>query len=139
MTNKEENTKTVDWYLFDAKDEVLGRLASKIAFILRGKHKSSFAPHLDMGDYCVVINADKFILTGKKEEQKRYYKHTGYIGNLKEFKVKDLKEKQPGEVLRRAIYGMLPSNKLRDLQLKKLKIYSEDTHPHKEIKFKNQG
>lgn len=137
--NSVKTNQELNWYYFDASGKALGRLSSEIACILRGKHKPTFSPNLDMGDYVVVVNADNFILTGKKEEQKRYYKHTGYIGNLKEFTVKDLKEKKPGDILKRAVYGMLPDNKLRDKQMKKLKIYSSSEHPHKEIKFINQG
>lgn len=135
MPNK--NIENREWYLFDAKDQVLGRLATQIADLLRGKKKVNFMPNSDTGDYVVVINADNFILTGHKEEQKRYYKHTGYLGNLKTFTVADLKKDKPGEVLRKAVSGMLPMNKLRPIFLSRLKVYAESTHPHDGITFKN--
>jgi large subunit ribosomal protein L13 len=128
-----------DWYLIDAKDKALGRVATEIADLLRGKKKVDFAPNADKGDYVVVINADKFVLTGKKEETKRYYKHTGYLGNLKTTTVAELKEKKPGEVLKKAVTGMLPKNKLQDEFLGRLKVYADETHPHANVKFKNQG
>jgi len=124
--------KEVDrkWYLVDAKDKVLGRLATQIAMRLRGKHKPIFTPHADTGDFVVVINADKVTLTGKKWDKKIYYRHSGYIGGLKEITAKKLLEKKPRDILRFAVKGMLPKNSLGRRQLKKLKIYTGSTHPH---------
>ena len=118
------------WYLVDAKDRVLGRLATQIAMRLRGKHKPSFTPHADTGDFIVVINANKVTLTGRKWDKKFYYRHTGYIGGLKEISAKKLLEKKPEDILRFAVRGMLPKNSLGRRQLKKLKIYSGSEHPH---------
>ena len=119
-----------DWYLVDADDKVLGRLASRIASILRGKEKPIFAPHVDTGDFVVVINAPKVRLTGRKLNDKMYYSHSGYPGGLKATAVKDLLEKKPEEVIRKAVKGMLPKNRLGRMQLKKLKVYRSHTHPH---------
>ena len=118
------------WYLIDAKDKVLGRLATQIAIRLRGKHKPIFTPHADTGDFIVVINADKLRLTGKKLDKKLYYRHSGYIGGLKQITAKKLLEKKPEDILRFAVRGMLPKNSLGRRQLKKLKIYSGSDHPH---------
>jgi len=118
------------WYLVDAKDRVLGRLATQIAMRLRGKHKPIFTPHADTGDFIVVINANKVTLTGRKWDKKIYYRHTGYIGGLKEISAKKLLEKKPEDLLRFAVRGMLPKNSLGRRQLKKLKIYSGSEHPH---------
>lgn len=118
------------WYLVDARDKVLGRLATQIAVRLRGKHKPIFTPHADTGDFVVVINADKLILTGRKWDKKIYYHHTGYIGGLKQISAKKLLEKKPGDILRFAVKGMLPKNSLGRRQLKKLKIYTGPDHPH---------
>jgi len=118
------------WYLVDAKDKVLGRLATQIAMRLRGKHKPIFTPHADTGDFVVVINADKVTLTGKKWANKIYYRHSGYIGGLKQISAKKLHEKKPEDILRFAVRGMLPKNSLGRRQLKKLKIYTGADHPH---------
>jgi large subunit ribosomal protein L13 len=118
------------WYLVDAKDRVLGRLATQIAMRLRGKHKPIFTPHADTGDFIVVINANKVALTGRKWDKKIYYRHTGYIGGLKEITAKKLLEKKPEDILRFAVRGMLPKNSLGRRQMKKLKIYSGSEHPH---------
>jgi len=118
------------WYLVDAKDRVLGRLATQIAMRLRGKHKPVFTPHADTGDFIVVINANKVTLTGRKWDKKFYYRHTGYTGGLKEISAKKLLEKKPEDILRFAVRGMLPKNSLGRRQLKKLKIYSGSKHPH---------
>jgi len=118
------------WYLVDAKDRVLGRLATQIATRLRGKHKPVFTPHADTGDFIVVINANKVTLTGRKWDKKFYYRHTGYTGGLKEISAKKLLEKKPEDILRFAVRGMLPKNSLGRRQLKKLKIYSGSEHPH---------
>ncbi len=118
------------WYVVDAKDKVLGRLATQIAMRLRGKHKPVFTPHADTGDFVVVINADKVALTGKKWGKKIYYHHTGYVGGLKQITAEKLLEKKPEDILRFAVKGMLPKNSLGRRQLKKLKIYVGTDHPH---------
>jgi large subunit ribosomal protein L13 len=118
------------WYLVDAKDMVLGRLATQIAVRLRGKHKPIFTPHADTGDFVVVINADKVALTGNKWDNKIYYRHSGYIGGLKQISARKLIEKRPDQVLYMAVKRMLPKNSLGRRQLKKLKIYAGSEHPH---------
>ena len=118
------------WYLIDAKDKVLGRLATQIAIRLRGKHKSIFTPHMDAGDFVVVINAEKVTLTGAKWDKKLYYRYSGYIGGLKQVSARKLMEKKPEDVLRLAVKGMLPKNKLADRQIIRLKVYKNDEHPH---------
>ena len=123
------------WYLVDAEDRVLGRIATQIATRLRGKHKPIFTPHADTGDFVVVVNADKVALTGSKWDNKIYYRHTGYVGGLKQISAKKLIEKQPDEVLRLAVKRMLPKNSLGRRQLKKLKIYAGPNHPHEAQKL----
>jgi large subunit ribosomal protein L13 len=118
------------WYLVDAENKVVGRLASQIAIRLRGKHKPIFTPHADTGDFIVVINAEKVTLTGAKWDKKVYYRHSGYVGGLKEISAKKLLEKKPEEILRLAVKRMLPKNSLGRRQLKKLKIYTGTEHPH---------
>jgi large subunit ribosomal protein L13 len=119
-----------DWILVDARDKVVGRLATQIAMRLRGKHKPTFTPHADTGDFVVVVNADKVRLTGSKLMDKKYYRYTGYIGGLKETTASKMLEKKPENVLRSAVWGMLPKNSLGRRQIKKLKIYSGSEHPH---------
>jgi len=119
-----------EWYLIDAEGKTLGRLASEIAKILRGKHKPIYTPHLDCGDYIIVINADKIQVTGKKLYQKVYYRHSGYPGGLKSISLKDQLEKYPTRVLQAAVWGMLPHNRLGRAMIKKLKVYAGDSHPH---------
>jgi large subunit ribosomal protein L13 len=119
------------WLLVDADGKILGRLASQIATRLRGKHKPIFTYHADTGDFVVVVNADKVALTGSKWHKKIYYRHTGYLGGLKQISAKKLLEKKPEEVLRLAVKRMLPKNSLGRRQLKKLKIYAGPEHPHK--------
>ena len=119
------------WLLVDADSKILGRLASQIATRLRGKHKPIFTYHADTGDFVVVVNADKVALTGSKWNKKIYYRHTGYLGGLKQISAKKLLEKKPEEVLRLAVKRMLPKNSLGRRQLKKLKIYAGPEHPHK--------
>jgi large subunit ribosomal protein L13 len=119
-----------DWYLVDAEGKTLGRIATQIADRLRGKGKASFTPHVDTGDFVVVINAEKIAVTGKKLEQKMYYKHSGYPGGLRERTLQEQLDRQPTEVLRKAVKGMLPRNKLGRAQLTKLKIYAGPEHPH---------
>jgi large subunit ribosomal protein L13 len=119
-----------DWYLIDARDKVLGRVAAEIARRLRGKHKPEFTPHTDTGDFVVVINAEKIALTGKKLDDKVYYHHSGYPGGIKSIAAGKLLKKKPGDVLRIAVKGMLPKNSLGRMMLKKLKIYAGTDHPH---------
>ena len=118
------------WYVVDAEDAVLGRLASAIAHRLRGKHNPLYTPHVDTGDWIVVINAEKIRLTGKKMEQKNYYRHSGYIGGLKTITAKKIMEKRPEDLVRFAVKGMLPKNKLGRRLFKKLKVYTGEKHPH---------
>jgi len=118
------------WYVVDATDKILGRLASEIATRLRGKHKPNYSTFMDVGDFVIVVNADKIRLTGKKWDDKIYYHHTGYIGGIKEISAKELLVKKPNELVMKAVRGMLPKNTLGRAQLKKLKIYSTDKHPH---------
>ena len=119
-----------DWYLVDAEGKTLGRIATQIADRLRGKGKTAFTPHVDTGDFVVVINAEKIAVTGKKLEQKMYYKHSGYPGGLRERTLQEQLDRQPTEVLRKAVKGMLPRNRLSRAQIKKLKIYAGPEHPH---------
>ncbi len=125
------------WYVVDAKDKVLGRLATQIAMRLRGKHKPIFTPHADTGDFVVVVNAEKVAMTGRKWEEKIYYRHTGYVGGLKRTSARELLVKKPREILRFAVKGMLPKNSLGRRQLKKLKIYVGPDHPHEAQKPEN--
>ena len=118
------------WWVVDAQGEVLGRLATRIASRLRGKHNPLFTPHVDTGDWVVVVNADKIVLTGKKMEKKNYYRHSGYIGGLKTTTAKELIEKSPEALIRFAVKGMLPKNRLGRKLFKKLKVYAGDKHPH---------
>ena len=118
------------WYLFDATDKTLGRFASKIADKLRGKDKPNFTPHVDGGDFVVVINAERVKVTGKKRDQKKYYKHSLYPGGLKTKSFKDVIEENPKRVIESAVKGMLPKNKLRNKIFNKLKVYSGSDHPH---------
>lgn len=119
------------WWLVDADGEILGRLATQIATRLRGKHNPMFTPHVDSGDSVVVVNAEKIVLTGRKWDQKKYYHHSGYIGGLTEITAKKLLEKRPEDLIRFAVKGMLPKNRLGRTLLKKLKIYAGGAHPHK--------
>ncbi len=126
-----KNTEVVrDWVVFDASDKVLGRFATKIADKLRGKDKPTFTPHVDGGDFVVVINADKVKVTGNKAEQKKYYKHSLYPGGLKETSYKEILESTPERIIENAVKGMLPKNKLGKSIIKKLKVYSGPVHPH---------
>lgn len=119
-----------DWYVVDATDKKLGRLASNIAQIIRGKHKPFFTPNLDMGDFVVVINADKVALSGNKDEQKEYWRHTGYPGGQKTVSFKSMKERYPERIIGSAVKGMLPRNKLGRKLFNHLKVYSGENHPH---------
>ncbi|GBD39532.1 50S ribosomal protein L13 [bacterium HR37] len=118
------------WYLIDAKGKTVGRLATKIARLLRGKDKPQFTPHADIGDFVIVINADKVRFTGKKWSQKTYYWHTPYPGGLKSITAGELLKKNPEEIIRKAVWGMLPKTKWQKKLIKRLKVYSGDNHPH---------
>lgn len=120
-----------DWHVVDLDGQVLGRAASQIARVLRGKHKAIYTPSVDAGDFVVVVNAEKIKLTGKKLSDKMYYRHTGYPGGIRSLNAEDLLEKKPEEMIRKAVKGMLPKNKLGRQMLKKLKVYSGPEHPHK--------
>lgn len=118
------------WYVVDAEGQILGRLASQVARLLKGKHKPLFTPHLDSGDYVVVINASKVRVTGKKLQAKIYYRHSGYPGGLKSITLGELLEKRPQQVVWKAVWGMLPHNPLGRKMIKKLKVYPQAEHPH---------
>jgi large subunit ribosomal protein L13 len=119
-----------DWVVIDATDVVLGRLASHTAALLRGKHKATFAPHMDMGDFVIIVNADKVALTGQKAAQKKAYRHSGYPGGLKATTYSELLEKNPVRAVEKAVRGMLPKTSLGRAQLRKLKVYTGSEHPH---------
>ena len=119
-----------DWYVIDAEGKTLGRLATEVARRLRGKHKPEYTPHVDTGDYIIVINAEKIGVTGNKENDKMYYHHTGYIGNLKSVSLGKLRKTFPDRIIRKAVEGMLPRNPLGRAMFKKLKVYSGSTHDH---------
>ncbi|HOJ14426.1 MAG TPA: 50S ribosomal protein L13 [Deltaproteobacteria bacterium] len=119
-----------EWVLIDAKDAVLGKLAVKAASILRGKTKPEFTMHSDVGDFVIIINADKVRLTGNKQDQKRYYRHSGYMGGLKSTTARELLQKKPEDVVKHAVRGMLPKNNLGRAMFKKLKVYAGAEHPH---------
>lgn len=118
------------WHVIDAEGVPLGRLSSQVAHLLRGKHKPTFVPHLDAGDFVVVVNAEKALLTGRKEEQKVYYRHSGRPGNLKTETAGELRERKPTDLVRLAVKRMLPKNSLGRKQITKLKIYAGPEHPH---------
>ena len=118
------------WYLIDAKNQILGRLASRIAQILRGKNKSYFTPHMDMGDFVVIINAEQVKVTGNKENGKTYFRHSGYPGGITEVNLKKVRQKNPEKIIQNAVKGMLPHNPLGSKLLKHLKIYTTAEHPH---------
>ena len=119
-----------DWFVVDAEDKTLGRLATEIAHRLRGKHKPEFTPHMDMGDYIVVVNCEKIRVTGNKQTDKMYHHHSGYPGGIKSYSFEKLMVRAPERVLQRAVKGMLPKNPLGRAMFKKLKIYSGSEHPH---------
>jgi large subunit ribosomal protein L13 len=121
---------TRQWHVIDASDVVLGRLASQVAVLLRGKHKPIFAPHVDTGDFVIVINADKVALSGNKLEQKRAYRHSGYPGGMHSISYGELMEKRPDRIVEKAVRGMLPKNSLGRKTLRKLKVYAGPDHPH---------
>jgi large subunit ribosomal protein L13 len=119
-----------NWYVVDAEAKTLGRLATQIADVLRGKDKPAYTPHVDTGDFVIVVNAEKIHVTGQKLDQKLYYRHSGYPGGLRSRTLREQLERRPEEVLRKAVRGMLPKNKLASAQLRKLKIYAGPEHPH---------
>jgi large subunit ribosomal protein L13 len=119
-----------DWFVIDAAEKPLGRIAAKVAYMLRGKHKPSYAPHQEMGDYIVIVNAEKVAVTGNKASDKMYYHHTGYVGGLKSFTFQKLIERHPEDPLKLAIRGMLPKGRLGRKLLKNVKIYAGASHPH---------
>jgi len=118
------------WYVVDAEGQVLGRLATQVAHRLRGKHKPVFAPHLDAGDFIIVVNAEKVLLTGRKLDRKMYYRYSGYLGGMKEISARRQLAKKPEELIRHAVKGMLPKNSLGRRMFKKLKVYAGAEHPH---------
>lgn len=118
------------WYVVDAAGKTLGRLSTEVATILKGKHKANYAPHVDNGDYVIVINADKFTVTGKKMSDKKYYTHSGFLGGLKEVSLEKLLVNKPTKPLELAVKGMLPKNKLRPAMLARLKLFTTEAHPH---------
>lgn len=130
MNQKNQN----NWYIIDLSDKVLGRSASKIAKVLIGKNSTDYAPNKEAGNYVIAVNAANIVLTGNKENSKKYYKHTGYLGNLRTVEYKDLLKNAPEKVVISAVSGMLPKNKLKDKLLKKLKVYPNQDHPHMNIK-----
>jgi large subunit ribosomal protein L13 len=119
-----------NWYIADAEGKTLGRFASEIAKILRGKHKPTFTPNLDMGDFVVVVNAEKIKLSGAKESDKTYFKHSGYIGSTTFTKLDQMRRTHPERIVEKAVWGMLPKNRLGRAIIKHLKVYTGDTHPH---------
>jgi large subunit ribosomal protein L13 len=119
-----------EWYVVDAAGKTLGRLASEIAKILRGKHKPIYTPHVDCGDFVIVVNADKVRVTGRKLDQKMYYRHSGYPGGLKSISLRDQLARHPERVIEAAVRGMLPKNRLGRRMIKKMKVYASPTHPH---------
>ena len=124
------NTRRRDWYVVDAEGQTLGRLATRIADALRGKRKPEYTPHIDTGDFVVVVNAEKIVVTGNKLRDKRYYRHSGYPGGLRSRSLAEMLDRQPEEVIRKAVKGMLPRNRLARAQLTKLKVYAGPDHPH---------
>jgi large subunit ribosomal protein L13 len=123
-------TRQRDWYVVDAEGQTLGRLATRIADTLRGKRKPEYTPHVDTGDFVVVVNAEKIAVTGDKRESKRYYRHSGYPGGIRSRTLGEMLDRTPEEVIRRAVKGMLPRNRLGRAQLRKLKVYAGPEHPH---------
>jgi large subunit ribosomal protein L13 len=119
-----------EWLVVDAADKTLGRLATQIADVLRGKRKPQYTPHCDVGDFVIVVNAERIAVTGKKREEKLYHRHTGYPGGLRTRTLNDMLERRPEEVIRKAVKGMLPRNRLARAQLRKLKVYAGPDHPH---------
>ena len=127
---KEKANAQRGWVLVDAKDQTLGRLSTRVATLLRGKHKPDWTPHVDNGEYVVIINAERIILTGRKLTEKKYYRHSGYPGHLKEVSAERMLETHPERVIEHAVQGMLPKSKLGRSLLQKLKVYAGEKHPH---------
>ena len=127
---QKKETVERNWYVIDATDVTLGRLASKVAHMLRGKHKATYTPHIDCGDYIIITNAGKVNLTGNKLDKKIYYNHSGYTGGLRERTAKEMRQDYPVEMVERAVKGMLPHNRLGRAMAKKLFVYEGETHPH---------
>jgi large subunit ribosomal protein L13 len=119
-----------DWYVIDAQGQTLGRLATQVATLLRGKHKPTYTPHVDCGDYVIIVNAEKIHVTGQKMTQKNYYRHSGYPGGIKQVTLRDQLQKFPDRVVEQAVRGMLPKNRLGRRMFKKLKVYAGSDHPH---------
>ena len=132
MKTKNFKTNEVDkkWHLIDAENKTLGRLSSRVSLILMGKNKSQYTPNNDLGDFVVIINAEKIKLTGNKEFQKKYFRHSGYPGGLKSTTLQDLRKDKPEQIIYKAVKGMLPKNKLADKMISKLKVYKGSNHPH---------
>jgi len=130
MPTKEEAAAGRRWVLVDAKGQTLGRLASRVAVLLRGKHRPDWTPHVDGGDYVVIVNAEKVLLTGRKLDQKKYYRHSGYPGHLKEVTARRVLATHPERVVQAAVRGMLPKTKLGRAMFQKLKVYAGEAHPH---------
>lgn len=134
LTNTTYSPKAADvqhnWFVVDANGHTLGRLATVVAHVLRGKHKPTYAPHMDMGDYVVIINAEKIAVTGRKTTQKKYYRHSGYPGGFKQPTYREVMAKFPERIIETAVKGMLPKNRLGKQQYLKLKVYKGATHPH---------
>ena len=126
---KQETVKR-EWFVIDATDKVLGRLSTEIALRLRGKHKPEYTPHVDTGDYIVIVNAEKVRVTGNKEQDKIYYHHTGYVGSLKSTNLAKLRQEHPERIIEKSVKGMLPKNSLGRTMFKKLKVYAGATHEH---------
>jgi len=124
------STRQRDWYVVDAEGKTLGRLATRIADALRGKRKPEYTPHIDTGDFVVVVNAEKIVVSGNKLQDKRYYRHSGYPGGLRSRTLSEMLDRQPEDVIRKAVKGMLPRNRLARAQLTKLKVYAGPDHPH---------
>jgi len=128
--DSQESPHSRRWFVVDISDQPLGRAATRVATVLRGKHKATFTPHVDMGDFVIVINASKVKLTGRKMDQKKYYRHSGWVGGLKERTAREMIARKPDEVIRKAVKGMLPKNRLGRKLIKKLKVYAGPEHPH---------
>lgn len=129
-THLNRDTVERNWYTVDVEGQILGRIATRIATVLRGKHKPTWSPHVDGGDFVVVTNAEKVVLTGRKPEQKYYLRHSGYVGGQKRTMVHEMLEKHPDRVIRRAVWGMLPKGRLGRKMIRKLKVYAGPEHPH---------
>jgi large subunit ribosomal protein L13 len=127
------------WHLIDAKDQILGRLATKVATLLIGKHKADYSPHLDSGDFVVIVNAEKIELTGKKQMQKKYFRHSGYPGGFKEVSFEKLFLENPQKVIELAVSGMLPDNRLKKIRLQRLKVFAKEEHPYSDMIQKGEN